>query len=421
MPPRLCLCCGSPDLNDTSTLILALSVQQLLFAFGWWMHARRIAPQREALRHWAAFCALSGVSLLLFTEVVRSAIPDLAQVIRNIGLVLGFVALHRGLLRFTGQPTRDAEHAGLLASYVVALIWLGTSVESGVARTVVVSATMSWLMLRSAHALYCGGRAEFGARALATVLLPLLVVGAAMLVRAAVVVMRPDAGAVSITRAAHFNVALLLTITVLLAVFQFALGFLVMRRMVAELEHLSSHDSLTRLYNRRAFELRAAHEITASERNGLPLGLLLVDIDHFKRVNDRFGHATGDSALRLVAERLAGAARRSDVLARLGGEEFGVLLPATDAAGIRQAAERLRLAVESEPMSCSDVRLPVTISIGASMRLTGEADAEAMLRRADQALYRAKAEGRNRTVFDTLAQVSDGDRPPEPALSAEQA
>jgi diguanylate cyclase (GGDEF)-like protein len=240
-----------------------------------------------------------------------------------------------------------------------------------------------------------------------------------MALRMTAALVRPDTGAASITQASQFNYGLLLTMAAVLVLFHFSLGFLVMQRLVSELEHLSSHDSLTRLLNRRAFEQQMAHEIAASHRSGSPLGLLLIDIDHFKRVNDRFGHATGDAALRLVAERLAAAARRSDVLARLGGEEFGMLLPSSDAAGIRQAAERLRSAVGTHAIACPDAELPITVSIGASMRLSGETDAEAMLRRADQALYRAKAEGRDRTVFDTLAQVGDDAAEPTMAQAAD--
>lgn len=384
-----------------------MALQQLLFAVGWWLHARRIESQREALLHWAAFCAVSGAALLLFSETARQAFPAAAQLMRNAGLVLAFAILRRGLLCFTRQPTRDREQLALIVAYLAVLALLGSGRDAGVARTIALSSLSSWLMLRAAVELHRGARAEFGRGELAAVAAPMVAVGAVMALRVVVSVVRPEAGAASITQASVFNYGLLLTMAALLALFHFALGFLVLRRMVTELEHLSSHDSLTRLFNRRAFERRMSGEIAASHRTGTALGLLLVDIDHFKRVNDRFGHPAGDAVLRKVAERLAQAIRRNDVVARLGGEEFGVLLPATDAAGIRQAADRLRLAVSGRPLAVGESTLVVTVSVGASMRLSGETDAEAMLQRADQALYRAKAEGRDRTVFDTLAQVSE--------------
>jgi len=399
-------------MNDASILILALAIQQLLFAAGWWLSARHLAGARTALHHWAGFCIASGVSLLLFTEPARAMFGDLAVTLRNTGIVLAFVLLRRGLLVFTRQSPRDAEQWTCFALYAAVLALIGATPAQAVERTVVLSIAMSWLLLRSALELARGGRAEFGTAAVAVIASPLLLLGSVMALRALLVLTSPQLGAASITKPVHFNIVLLLTMVVLASMFQVALGFLVMRRMVLELQHLSSHDSLTRLLNRRAFEQRLAQEVAASRRSGLPLGLLMVDIDHFKHINDRFGHQAGDSALHLTAQRLARAARSSDVVARVGGEEFGVLLPATDAAGIRHSAERLRHAVGDEPLAFADARHPVTVSVGASMLLTQEADAEALLRRADQALYRAKADGRDRVVFDTLAQVSDGDGAP---------
>lgn len=406
-------------MNDTSILILALAMQQLLFAIGWWLHAHRINSQRQALHHWAAFCAVSGLSLLLFSETARATIPTAAQTLRNSGLVLAFMILRRGLLCFTRQPTRDREQLALFALYLTALALLGTGREAGVARTVALSGVSSWLMLRAAIELHRGAGAEFGRTGLAAVGAPMAVVGLVMAARVVMALVRPDSGATSITEVGQFNVSLLLIMAAVLALFHFSLGFLVMQRMVSELEHLSSHDSLTRLLNRRAFEQRLSSEIANGSRSGAPLGLMLIDIDHFKRVNDRFGHAAGDAVLREVADRLAQAVRRSDVLARLGGEEFGALLPSTNAAGIRQAAERLRMAVSGQPFASAEGPLAVTVSVGASMRLSGESDAEAMLRRADQALYRAKAEGRDRTAFDTLAQVSEGEGAAKTPVPAE--
>lgn len=396
-------------MNDASILILALATQQLLFATGWWLSARYLAGARVAMLHWAGFCLASGGSLLLFTELAREALGGAAMMLRNTGVVLAFVLLRRGLLAFTRQPLRDREQWALFAAFVAVMAVVGLAPAQAVERTVVISAMMSWLMARAAIEVIRGGSAEFGGVAVAVIGSPLLLLGGVMALRAVLALTNPDTGAVSITQAAHFNIVLLLTMVVISSMLHVALGFLVMRRMVLELQHLSSHDSLTRLLNRRAFESRLAQEVAASRRTGAPLGLLMVDIDHFKHINDRFGHHVGDTALRQTAQRLAQAARLNDVVARVGGEEFGVLLPATDAAGIRQSAERLRHAVGHEPLAFADGLHPVTVSVGASMLLTQEADPEVVLRRADQALYRAKAEGRDRVVFDTLAQVSDGD------------
>jgi diguanylate cyclase (GGDEF)-like protein len=334
-----------------------------------------------------------------------------AVMLRNAGIVLAFVLLRRGLLGFLRSPLREREQWGLFVACLAVMAWLGTAPESAQWRTAVLSAVLSWLLWRAAFESH-RGRAEFGVFTVGLIGLPLALVGSAMAARGTLALALPQSGVATLTQATQFNVAMLLALVVLTAVFHFTLGYLVMSRMMASLRHLSSHDSLTALPNRRAFEQRLLQEIAASRRTELPLGLLMIDVDHFKRINDRFGHAGGDLALRRVADRLAQAARGNDVVARLGGEEFGVLLPATDAAGIRQAAERLRRAVGGQPLEIEGEHSLVTVSVGASMRLTEEHDAQAMLRRADQALYRAKGEGRDRVVFDTLAQVSD--TPPRP-------
>jgi diguanylate cyclase (GGDEF)-like protein len=398
-------------MNDASILILALAVQQMLFAAGWWLSARELPESRFALRQWAGFCGASAMALFLFTEPARAALGGAAVMLRNAGIVLAFVLLRRGLLGFLRSPLREREQWGLFVACLAVMAWLGTAPESAQWRTAVLSAVLSWLLWRAAFESH-RGRAEFGVFTVGLIGLPLALVGSAMAARGTLALALPQSGVATLTQATQFNVAMLLALVVLTAVFHFTLGYLVMSRMMASLRHLSSHDSLTALPNRRAFEQRLLQEIAASRRTELPLGLLMIDVDHFKRINDRFGHAGGDLALRRVADRLAQAARGNDVVARLGGEEFGVLLPATDAAGIRQAAERLRRAVGGQPLEIEGEHSLVTVSVGASMRLTEEHDAQAMLRRADQALYRAKGEGRDRVVFDTLAQVSD--TPPRP-------
>jgi diguanylate cyclase (GGDEF)-like protein len=286
---------------------------------------------------------------------------------------------------------------------------LGTGPETVRERTVLLSAVIAWYLLRGSLEMLRHGGPEFGRAVAAWVSLPMLLLGGAMLVRIALALVRPNSGAVTITQASQFNTVLLLSLLVVLPMVQFSLGYLVLIRMVRKLQHLSHHDGLTGLLNRRAFDERLRQELGTSTRAGLPLGLLMVDVDHFKRINDLHGHAGGDEALREVAARLKRAARGNDVVGRLGGEEFGVLLPATDAAGIRQAAERLRAAVGGTALSIVGRAQAVTVSVGASMRLSADDDAESMMRRADQGLYRAKEEGRDRVIFDTLAQV-----PPAP-------
>ncbi|HLT31693.1 MAG TPA: GGDEF domain-containing protein [Myxococcaceae bacterium] len=156
-------------------------------------------------------------------------------------------------------------------------------------------------------------------------------------------------------------------------------------------------DGLTRAYNKKFFEDTLRREFSACLRHQLPLALVLFDLDHFKRINDTYGHPAGDEVLRRVAERVSATVRAEDLFARYGGEEFAVLL--RDASGPQAliAAERLRSAIADRPIVVDGQPLPVTISVGVAILGQGDTDRpEALIDAADRALYRAKREGRNR-------------------------
>jgi diguanylate cyclase (GGDEF)-like protein len=164
------------------------------------------------------------------------------------------------------------------------------------------------------------------------------------------------------------------------------------------LGELAARDALTGLFNRRHFLEFAERELERARRMGRKTSVLLIDIDHFKRVNDQHGHEAGDDVLRGVCARLAAGVRDADLLARLGGEELGVLAPETDIAAALVVAERLRQSVAGGPYTAGDAKLLITVSIGvATIEDPGEA-LKSLMGRADKALYVAKAGGRNRVV-----------------------
>ncbi len=162
----------------------------------------------------------------------------------------------------------------------------------------------------------------------------------------------------------------------------------------ARIEELMLTDVLTGMANRRALEQRWVVECNRAERHGTPLCVAILDIDHFKSVNDNHGHLVGDSVLSAVAEVLTGGIRKVDMAARWGGEEFLMLLPETDLPGAKVLAERLRLGIAEK--ECCDGRVRVTASLGLAQFQKGD-DVDSLVRRADEALYRAKRSGRNRT------------------------
>ena len=159
-----------------------------------------------------------------------------------------------------------------------------------------------------------------------------------------------------------------------------------------ELERLAHHDALTGLQNRLAANDRLRFEFLRLKRTGNVYSVLMMDVDHFKKINDTFGHETGDHVLRHMGDILAGITRQTDFVARFGGEEFLVILPNTDAAGALEGAEKIRQAVDARTFP---VVGQVTLSIGIGAALAADSNEDEAVRRADQALYRAKHAGRN--------------------------
>ncbi|MEZ5444334.1 MAG: sensor domain-containing diguanylate cyclase [Gammaproteobacteria bacterium] len=169
-----------------------------------------------------------------------------------------------------------------------------------------------------------------------------------------------------------------------------------------QLRRLGLTDALTAVGNRRYFDQRLNEEMMRAQRARASLGCLFVDVDHFKGINDRYGHAVGDEVLQTIAQRIRSQLRGADIVARYGGEEFSVLLPQADLARAAEVAERIRRAIAEAPVAISGSidLLAVTASIGVATYTGTDGDAEAHTRRllsaADTALYRAKQQGRNR-------------------------
>lgn len=176
------------------------------------------------------------------------------------------------------------------------------------------------------------------------------------------------------------------------------------------LRQLAQYDPLTGVRNAAAYYAQCEQHIRLAQRSGRSFAVLFADLDHFKQINDTHGHAAGDAVLRAVAQRLLQTVRESDVVGRVGGEEFSILLPDTDCQGAVELAERIRAAIESLHVQLeSRICLHVTASLGVSICQDASQDIQSIQRQADQAMYQAKTGGRNR--------VSLFGSPPAPAAT----
>jgi diguanylate cyclase (GGDEF)-like protein len=194
-----------------------------------------------------------------------------------------------------------------------------------------------------------------------------------------------------------WSVALLTLGAVILPILTMACVMLVHDAMIANLEEAANHDHMTGALTRKRMETLAREQLARAAQSGRPLALLIVDLDHFKRINDSFGHAAGDLVLREFARLTLLSLRDGDSLGRLGGEEFGILLPETNMADALTLAERLREQSEAHAVSGSFGQCRYSISIGAAVSLEGETF-DHLSARADRALYAAKHSGRNRVL-----------------------
>jgi diguanylate cyclase (GGDEF)-like protein len=174
-------------------------------------------------------------------------------------------------------------------------------------------------------------------------------------------------------------------------------------KRISTLQYENITDHLIGIYNRRYLDRRIAEEISRAHRYTLPLSMMLLDIDHFKAVNDNYGHQMGDQVLKRLGELLLNRVRDTDIIARYGGEEIAILLPQTGASCALDLAERLRQAVETSIMVPADEdnnteAITITVSLGVTGLDRQVSDSQIFIQRADEALYQAKSDGRNRVI-----------------------
>lgn len=211
-------------------------------------------------------------------------------------------------------------------------------------------------------------------------------------------------GAVQANASLAAQIPHLIMLEFLIALLFMAFGTLMLANEFTtnELRQLAEIDSLTSIFNRRAFFTLLNKALHQSQRTGMGLAVLVVDLDHFKSINDTYGHQGGDEVLRHFVQTATQCLRQQDVMGRLGGEEFAIFLPGVDAKGAQVVAERLRAAVASRPAALQQGSHALTISLGLTLCVPGDTP-DTALHRADQAMYQAKERGRNRVELQLFS------------------
>lgn len=348
---------------------------------------------RSSLGLWTVAVALQALYWPLFWYG-REMPPLFGLVPSNMTLTLSFAVFALAVQRF--KRTRG-RHAWLGAIVLLALagnLWFGVAEPSYAGRVAVIGTSLSLLMVLAATPLLSAFHqpGEMAERITAAVFLGGALV---MMLRVVELPFMPDAHVGPLQQ--RPTQLLTLLYVPLMPVFV-TIGFLLMhaRRANEELVRLAGTDALTGTLNRRAATEFGTRAMAEARRHRRPLCALLVDVDHFRQINDSYGPRAGDAVLRAVARHMHEQLRTEDALGRIGGEEFVAILPATDIAEARAVAERIREAIGRRHCLFNGEEIPASVSIGVAGREQGEADIDMLLQRADAAMYAAKRAGRDR-------------------------
>ncbi|MEH6438111.1 GGDEF domain-containing protein [Massilia sp. DD77] len=328
----------------------------------------------------------------------RELPPVLAYEGANLAYAAAGAALVAGYRQLTGHEAGKPLLAALVAAFGVLVAFFHYHIDSFAARSVLVSlfqAGVCVAIARTVLAARASWQGPFYPQRFVLAMCALVALGHAGRVAWLALAQQPPGSLLQPSA-----VGTLFLVAASLALPALALGGLLVahRQIVSLAEYAARHDDLTGAWSRKAFHEVAARERSRAVRSGKPLGLMLVDLDNFKAINDASGHAAGDAALRLVADSVRKVLRGGDVLARMGGDEFVLLLPDTDLEAACAVGEKLRKAVQAAVGRPERKGMALlTLSIGVTVIARGE-QLEQALARADETMYEAKAAGRNRVA-----------------------
>lgn len=382
------------NLTATETAFLLIACQQLVLGAGWLASIRLLALAPRAALYWAAYGGLGALALVLFVVSVQPGTEPL-RALGNVAIVTAMVCMQRGVRVFVGAPSPWRWHVATVALAVGAAFWAMNPQQTAwrVAIVCVLLVTLCW---GSALDMWRASSARLSARGSVLLTVPLLLASVVFSARGLRAVFAPQTIIDEVMNNSALNVTSAFVQGLVALLLHLTLMGLVVARLVGELQRASRHDALTGLLNRGAMDELLAAEVRRAHRLGESFCVLMIDVDHFKAINDAHGHAAGDRALQHLGSLLSTQMRDIDRVARWGGEEFVVLMPGTALEAAATLAERLRERTQAVAPRWLDRELPVALSIGVAQWHAGDESPAVLVARADAALYRAKTAGRNR-------------------------
>ena len=349
-----------PDASS-SAVVWLITAQYLAYALSWLLCAVVLREQRSAMLHWAAFMFLLGLGFLL-RALVGEDVNSWVRVGANVTFATASVSLWRGGTSFLGLQDRGREQVLMLAAAIAGMVMVGASRERGPWQALWTYAALVWITLRSMTTTMPLALSRFGRRAVSWILVPFTLLFATYVWRFGIQL--SDLSVDFNKRVDPRSVPDMLTFLAMAAAFNLTFMTMSLGILMGSLRKLANNDVLTGLANRRWMEQVLEREWQMWQRNRTPFSVMILDLDHFKRVNDNHGHAAGDRLLEKTARLLQGNARQIDMVARWGGEEFIVLMPDTAKEDAVIAAQRQRGALCATPVDAGVVSLSVTASIG---------------------------------------------------------
>jgi diguanylate cyclase (GGDEF)-like protein len=395
-------------LTPTDVAYLMVALMQAIAAVLWWISGKMIGDSRRAAAWWCAFAVCSTLSFLFLVAAMRTHEVEPPLVLRAVGNVfnmLAIVTLQRGVWQFIGRPASYRGH-GVAIAVLAVVSWFGLDPAYGPLRVGAICAMLAVMLFSITRDMYVYGRDTLRLRWPWLFAAPPALAAASFVSRSARAVFAPESVLIELAGDSTINVTSAFLYVLLTLSLHGMLMVLVISRMLADLRRLSRRDGLTGLLNRRALEETLADQMQRSRRSSEPFCVMMVDVDHFKNINDRFGHAVGDSALKQLAALMQKHMREVDRVGRFGGEEFVVLAPGLELVQAMVVAERLRAYIAATPLHHAGGSVGLSVSIGIAQWAGEEEDVSRLLRRADEALYVAKEQGRDRVEPSGFAQLA---------------